>query len=283
MAAEPGIAAVGVGLPGLVDLDGVVHYAPNLPGFVGVAARERLAAACPVPVVVDNDANVAALGEVLHGAGRGHREVLVVTLGTGIGGGLVFNGAVHRGGYGLAAEIGHFVVDPDGPVCACGARGHWEAIASGSALGRRAREWAARGDAPERPGPGGGGRRGGHRPRGGGGGQGRGGGRPRHPGRARPGRGRGPGRPRQHPRPRDRGDLRRPRRPRRASPGARCGRPCPNTSRRPPSGRCRRSWPPPSASTPAPSAPPPWPAPCSRRRDPARIPTSSAFVRYRRP
>ena len=148
LAAEPGIAAVGVGLPGLVDLHGVVHYAPNLPGFVNVAARERLAAACPVPVVVDNDANVAALGEVLHGAGRGHREVLVVTLGTGIGGGLVLAGAVHRGGYGLAAEIGHFVVDPNGPPCACGARGHWEAIASGSALGRRAREWAARGDAP---------------------------------------------------------------------------------------------------------------------------------------
>ena len=148
IAAEPGIAAVGVGLPGLVDLNGVVHYAPNLPGFVGVAARERLAAACPVPVVVDNDANVAALGEVLHGAGRGCREVLVVTLGTGIGGGLVINGAVNRGGFGLAAEIGHFTVDRDGPLCACGERGHWEALASGTALGRRAREWAARGDAP---------------------------------------------------------------------------------------------------------------------------------------
>ena len=148
MAAEPGIAALGVGLPGLVDLDGVVHYAPNLPGFVGVAARERLAASCSLPVVVDNDANVAALGEVIHGAGRGYREVLVVTLGTGIGGGLVFNGTVQRGGFGLAAEIGHFTVDPAGPLCACGQRGHWEAIASGSALGRRAREWAGRGDAP---------------------------------------------------------------------------------------------------------------------------------------
>jgi len=148
MAAEPGIAAVGVGLPGLVDLDGAIHYAPNLPGFAGVPARERLAARLPVPVVVDNDANVAALGEVLHGAGRGRREVLVVTLGTGIGGGLIINGAVNRGGFGFAAEIGHFTVDRDGPVCACGERGHWEALASGSALGRRAREWAARGDAP---------------------------------------------------------------------------------------------------------------------------------------
>jgi glucokinase len=148
VAAVPGIAAVGVGLPGLVDLKGAVHYAPNLPGFVGIDAQSRLAAACPVPVVVDNDANVAALGEVLHGAGRGHREVLVVTLGTGIGGGLIMGGEVNRGGYGFAAEIGHFTVDRNGPLCACGERGHWEALASGTALGRRAREWAARGDAP---------------------------------------------------------------------------------------------------------------------------------------
>ena len=148
IAARPGIAAVGVGLPGLVDLRGAVHYAPNLPGFVGVEAQARLAAACAVPVVVDNDANVAALGEVLHGAGRGRKEVLVVTLGTGIGGGLVINGAVNRGGFGFAAEIGHFTVERDGPPCACGERGHWEALASGTALGRRAREWAARGDAP---------------------------------------------------------------------------------------------------------------------------------------
>lgn len=147
-AAEPDIAAAGVGLPGLVDHHGVVHYAPNLPGFVGVPARERLAAVCPVPVVVDNDANVAALGEVLHGAERGQREVLVVTLGTGIGGGLIINGAEYRGGHGFAAEIGHFTVDPGGPLCACGARGHWEAIASGTALGRRAGDWAARGNAP---------------------------------------------------------------------------------------------------------------------------------------
>ena len=146
---EPSIAALGVGLPGLVDLDGFVHYAPNLPGFAGVPAREWLAEHCPLPVVVDNDANVAALGEVLHGAGRGHREVLVVTLGTGIGGGLVINGEVHRGGYGFSAEIGHFTVDPDGPPCACGGRGHWEAVASGNALGWRAREWAARGEAPQ--------------------------------------------------------------------------------------------------------------------------------------
>ena len=148
LAAEPGIGAVGAGLAGLVDLNGVVHYSPNLPGFLGVPAREFLAAHCAVPVAIDNDANVAALGEVVHGAGRGHRQVLVVTLGTGIGGGLVIDGEVYRGGFGLAAEIGHITVAPDGPLCACGARGHWEAVASGTALGWRAREWTARGDAP---------------------------------------------------------------------------------------------------------------------------------------
>ena len=148
LAEQPAIAAVGVGLPGLVDLAGGVHYAPNLPGFVGVDAHARLAATLPVPVVVDNDANVAALGEVLHGAGLNKREVLLVTLGTGIGGGLIINGTVNRGGFGFAAEIGHFTVDRNGPPCACGVRGHWEALASGTALGRRAREWAARGDAP---------------------------------------------------------------------------------------------------------------------------------------
>ena len=144
----PDAAAVGVGLPGMVDLGGVVHYAPNLPGFEGVRARSHLARTCGLPVVVDNDANAAALGEVLHGAARGHSEVLLVTLGTGIGGGIVTGGRVYRGGYGLAAEIGHFTVDPAGPRCACGANGHWEALASGTALGRLGREWAARGDAP---------------------------------------------------------------------------------------------------------------------------------------
>jgi glucokinase len=147
-AAVPGVAAVGVGVPGLVDLDGVLHYAPNLPGFEGVKVRAIVEAASALPVAVDNDANLATLAEVLHGAARGRSEVLMVTLGTGIGGGIVIGGRLYRGGQGFAAEIGHVTVDPDGPLCACGARGHWEAVASGSALGRRGREWAARGEAP---------------------------------------------------------------------------------------------------------------------------------------
>ena len=139
---------VGAGFAGMVDFDGVVRYAPNLPGFEGVDVRSRLESACGTVVTVDNDANVAALGEVLYGAARGHSEVLLVTLGTGIGGGIVTGGRVYRGGRGLAAEIGHFTVDPAGPRCACGATGHWEAVASGTALGRVGQAWAARGDAP---------------------------------------------------------------------------------------------------------------------------------------
>jgi glucokinase len=133
-------APVGVGAAGLVDLDGRVGYAPNIPGVRDAPVRQLLASATGRRVVVDNDANVAALGEVVYGAAAGARHVLVVTLGTGIGGGIVLDGCVLRGAHGYAAEIGHITVDRAGPRCACGEYGHWEAVASGSALGRMARE-----------------------------------------------------------------------------------------------------------------------------------------------
>ncbi len=91
---------------------------------------------------------MAALGELTHGAGRGNDSFLLVTLGTGVGGGVVSGGKVLRGAHGFGAEIGHFQVDPDGPMCACGQRGHWEAVASGHALGVLGRERAAAGKAP---------------------------------------------------------------------------------------------------------------------------------------
>ncbi len=147
-AAVPDAEAVGVGVAGMVDFAGCVRYAPNIPGIEGLALGPRLEQACGLPVTVDNDANVAALGEVLHGAARGRHEVLLLTFGTGIGGGIVTAGRVLRGGHGVAAEVGHFTIDPDGPPCACGARGHWEAFASGTALGRMGREAAERGEAP---------------------------------------------------------------------------------------------------------------------------------------
>jgi glucokinase len=139
------IVAIGVGIAGLVDGDGVLRYGPNLPGVIDAPVRDALAKRTGVPVVVDNDANAAGWGEVRFGAAAGSRDALLVTLGTGIGGAIVLDGAVLRGAHGFAAEIGHFTVDRDGPVCACGERGHWEAIASGSALGRMARELVARG------------------------------------------------------------------------------------------------------------------------------------------
>ncbi len=141
-------AAVGIGAAGMIDADGVVHYAPNLPMFVNVPLRDLVEDELGLPVVVDNDANVAAWGEACHGALRGHGNGLLVTLGTGIGGGIIVDGHLLRGAHGFAAEIGHWQLDPDGPRCACGEVGHWEAMASGTALGRLGRERAATGAAP---------------------------------------------------------------------------------------------------------------------------------------
>lgn len=138
-------AAIGVGIAGLVDREGRLRYGPNLPTLREAPVRDALVAATGERVVVDNDANVAAIGEATYGAARGARDVLLVTLGTGIGGGLVLDGDVYRGAAGFAGEIGHFTIDRSGPMCACGERGHWEAIASGTALGRMARAVVERG------------------------------------------------------------------------------------------------------------------------------------------
>jgi glucokinase len=141
------VAGVGVGAPGLVDRTGTLRFAPNLAGVrelpMGAALRDRLG----VPVVVENDASCAGWGEREAGAGRGHDDVVLVTLGTGIGGGIVLGGRLFRGANGFAGEIGHMVVDPHGPPCPCGQRGCWERFASGSGLGRLAREAALAGRA----------------------------------------------------------------------------------------------------------------------------------------
>ena len=140
--------AVGVGAAGLVDQDGTIHYAPNLPMMRHSPLGRALAEALAVPVVVDNDANAAAWGELRHGAARGKRHALMITLGTGVGGGIIADGRVYRGAHGFAGEVGHWQLDPDGEPCACGEPGHWEAAASGTALGRLARARAAAGEAP---------------------------------------------------------------------------------------------------------------------------------------
>jgi glucokinase len=141
------IDAVGVGAAGLVDLEGVLRVGPNLPGVIDLALAAQLRARLPVPVVVDNDATAATYGELRAGAAVGARDVVLVTLGTGIGGGLVLDGEVRRGAAGFAGEPGHMVVDPNGPPCPCGRRGCWERLASGSGLGRLGRDAAEAGQA----------------------------------------------------------------------------------------------------------------------------------------
>jgi glucokinase len=144
---RPEARALGVGAAGMVDFDGTIHYSPNVPAFIEAPVRARLEDSVGFPTVVDNDANVAVVAELVHGAARGCSEVLLITLGTGVGGGVVTRGEVLRGAHGFGTEIGHFQVDPHGPLCACGQRGHWEAVASGTALGALGREWAAAGAA----------------------------------------------------------------------------------------------------------------------------------------
>ncbi|HVA04030.1 MAG TPA: ROK family protein [Acidimicrobiales bacterium] len=137
------IASVGVGAPGLVDNTGVLRYAPNLPRGTGLDIVGRLTSRLGgMRTVVDNDATCATVAEWAFGAATGVTDAVMVTLGTGIGGGVIAGGHVLRGASGFGGEIGHMVVDPTGPVCPCGKRGCWERFASGSGLGRLARDAA---------------------------------------------------------------------------------------------------------------------------------------------
>jgi len=138
-------ARLGIGAPGPTDsARGIVHQAPNL-GWREVPLKELLEEALGLPVTVANDGNLAALGECLYGAGQGVADLIYVTVSTGIGGGFIFDGKLYAGASFAAAEIGHMTVDPDGPLCNCGNRGCLEAVASGSAMARRARELAEAG------------------------------------------------------------------------------------------------------------------------------------------
>lgn len=135
-------AAVGVSFGGPVDATtGMVRLSPHVPGWENVPLREMLEAEFGAPASVDNDANVAALGEHRFGAGRGYDSLLYVTVSTGVGGGWILHGQPWRGADGMSGEIGHTVVDPDGPVCVCGKRGCVERLASGPYIAQRAREW----------------------------------------------------------------------------------------------------------------------------------------------
>ncbi len=118
------IGGIGVGAPGWVDyFNGVVKELTNIPDWTDVPLADDLERKTGLKSFVDNDANVMAVAELLHGAGRGRKNFICLTLGTGVGGAIVINGGVYRGAHGLAGEIGHMTLDMEGPVCACGAKG----------------------------------------------------------------------------------------------------------------------------------------------------------------
>ena len=143
------LGAVGIAAPGPIDAGrGVVVEAPNLPGWANVPIAARLGELLGCPTMLENDANATAWGEFTAGAGKGSRHMIYMTISTGIGGGLVLDGRLYRGANGGAGEIGHVPLVADGPRCGCGAHGCLEALASGTAIARRARELMAEGRAP---------------------------------------------------------------------------------------------------------------------------------------
>jgi glucokinase len=138
---KPDDVRIGVGSPGPLDTtSGVILEAPNLEGWENIPLRDELQTHFKCPVFLGNDANVAALGEWRFGAGRGKENLIYLTISTGIGGGVIIAGKLLQGARGLGGELGHMIVDLDGPLCSCGLRGHVEAFAAGPGIARRALE-----------------------------------------------------------------------------------------------------------------------------------------------
>jgi glucokinase len=145
------VSGLGLGSPGPLDLDtGCTLDLPNFPGFANVPIRDRLAEAVGLPVVIENDANAAALGEFVCGSGEAVSMIVLLTLGTGVGSGIVQDGRVFHGAHGIAPELGHMIVAPEGAPCECGQRGCLEQYASATALVRHARRLIDREDPDSR-------------------------------------------------------------------------------------------------------------------------------------
>jgi glucokinase len=143
------LLGIGIGIPGILDLRaGILRKSPNLPGWEDCPVRDEIERRIGTSVVLDNDANCAAMGEFWLGAGRGHDSLFMFTQGTGVGGGIVLNGKIWHGMTGMAGEPGHMTVEPDGPPCACGNRGCLEQYAGATAIMRMARDAAISGSAP---------------------------------------------------------------------------------------------------------------------------------------
>jgi len=129
------VVGIGLGMPGIIShAEGIVRFSPNLAGWVDVPLRDAIAEGFGLPVFVENDANAYALGEAWYGAGRGAKSLICITLGTGVGGGIILDGKVWRGADGMAGEVGHITVDPKGPECGCGNRGCLERYSSATAV-----------------------------------------------------------------------------------------------------------------------------------------------------
>jgi glucokinase len=136
-----GITGVGVAAPGPIDAEsGVVTAPPNLPGWKDVPLKQLIQDQLGLPTALENDANAAALAEHRFGAGQGTKHMIYVTASTGIGGGFILDGELYAGATGAAGEIGHMTIIPHGPLCGCGNQGCLEALASGRAIAREARE-----------------------------------------------------------------------------------------------------------------------------------------------
>lgn len=126
---------VGIGVPGFIDMEsGVILAASNLPGFTGFPVRDEIQNRLGTPIILENDANAASLGEMWMGAGRGVKDLILLTLGTGIGGGIISDGEILHGFLGMAGEIGHMTIYPDGNPCGCGNTGCLEKHASATAI-----------------------------------------------------------------------------------------------------------------------------------------------------
>jgi len=145
-------SGTGVGVPGIIDIEsGTVRAASNLPGWNDSPVKAEIQHRLGTPVILENDANCAALGEKWIGAGREAESICMVTLGTGVGGGFIFHGQLWHGMIGMAGEIGHMTVAPDGPPCPCGNRGCLEQYASATAVSRMIKEAVCNSHASEMP------------------------------------------------------------------------------------------------------------------------------------
>ena len=143
---QDGVKAIGIASPGPLDPHtGTILATPNIPEWQNFPLTAKLSQHFNVPAYLDNDANMAGLAEYRFGAGKGHENLVYLTISTGIGGGVISHGCLLQGFHGMGAELGHMIIDPNGPLCGCGKRGHIESFSSGPSIARYVNEQLAAG------------------------------------------------------------------------------------------------------------------------------------------